>query len=387
MTKKEKNITWDKKRNRYCVELRMGKREDGRPNRPKKYFKTLKEAKQYRNQLWKERDSLKKNRVLPSKQTLDEYCQQYLEYLFYRDELSPTTLAGYKNILKHITNHKIGSIKLFDISYRDMMNYEKDIAHNTETGRGLSKTTINKHFCLLQSIFKQAMREKLILENPLCDWKKYKEKPLENNSYNSEECRILINAVKGTTIELPVIIAILTGMRRGEILGLKWEDVDLDNRIITIRNNRVRAGKETLVKCPKSESSRRKMYISDYLYNILIKEKDRQQENKEIFKSSYDDNGYVFCKEDGSLYSVDHITKMFSKILERHNLRPITFHGLRHSFATILSLEGNVDVVKIQRALGQSSIAITEKRYIDKDTTGNKVAMEYITDKLDLERD
>lgn len=117
-----------------------------------------------------------------------------------------------------------------------------------------------------------------------------------------------------------------------------------------------------MVKAPKSEKSRRMLYIVDELYDLLIKHRQIQDEYKEMLGSDFEDSGYVFVREDGKPYRINSVTEHFKELLEKYGLPRIRLHDLRHTFASILYAQ-KVDIKAISEALGHSDIGITSKIY------------------------
>jgi integrase len=167
---------------------------------------------------------------------------------------------------------------------------------------------------------------------------------------------------KDTKLELPVYLAGYLGLRREEITGLKWIYVNLDERILRIEEVRTSAGNKTVVKSPKTEKSRRSLYIVEELYALLRRHLERQIKYKEILGDDYEDSGYVFVRDDGKPYRVNTVTEQFKEFLEINDLPKIRLHDLRHTFSSILYDEG-VDLKAISEALGHSDIGTTSRIY------------------------
>jgi integrase len=133
-------------------------------------------------------------------------------------------------------------------------------------------------------------------------------------------------------MELPIALAVGLRIRRGELLGLRWTDIDLENQTIQINNNLV----GTLSKSPKSENSNRSIQLPESLIPILKKHRKLQIENRLKLGSGYVDEVFVCCNEDGSHYNPGYFSKKFKRFLANNDLPHIHFHDLRHSHATML---------------------------------------------------
>lgn len=166
----------------------------------------------------------------------------------------------------------------------------------------------------------------------------------------------------GTDMELPIALGVGLGLRRGEILGLRWDDIDFESETLTVSNNLVQTSNGSISKEPKSETSNRTIDLPDSLTVLLRKHKKIQAENKLLLGPSYDNSGFVCCKADGTPYTPGYCSKKFKKFLEDNNLPHIRLHDLRHSNATLMLKYGVQPKVASSR-LGHSSIAITLDLY------------------------
>ena len=129
-----------------------------------------------------------------------------------------------------------------------------------------------------------------------------------------------------------VRLAIYLGLRREEICGLKWSNVDFDNKIITIKDARTMAGSKIVDKKTKNETSTRRQSADDDLLEVLKREKDKQKENREFLGDAYIDSDFVVVMEDGKPYRPNYLSELFTKFIDDNNLPKLTLHGLRHSF-------------------------------------------------------
>lgn len=186
---------------------------------------------------------------------------------------------------------------------------------------------------------------------------------------NSEELKELFRIVRGTKIEFPVIMAAYYGLRRSEIVGLKWSAVDFNYKTIQIRHtvtNSVTDGKYVLIKKnrTKTQKSLRTLPLFANVEQMLLQMKEEQERYKELFGNSYDytDSEYIYVHENGKLIDPGYITQHFGIVLRNNGLRKIRFHDLRHSCATLLRHNG-ARMEDIQRWLGHSTIGTTEKIY------------------------
>ena len=185
--------------------------------------------------------------------------------------------------------------------------------------------------------------------------------------YTLDEVEKLFVAIKGDSCEFPVLMAAFYGLRRSEILGLRWQAVDFQNNLITINHTVVhcKIGKELIIAAKdraKNKTSCRSMPLVPQFRDLLLQMKKRQESCRNLCGSSYTDSDYVFVNDMGIPYKPNYVTQHFQLVLKKNGLRIIRFHDLRHSFATI-ALGANIQQKVVQEILGHSSIRTTMDIY------------------------
>jgi len=187
--------------------------------------------------------------------------------------------------------------------------------------------------------------------------------------YNQEEIGKLLDIIKGSPIEAPVMFAIYYGLRRSEILGIKWSAIDLHNKTLTVRHKIVPLsdnGKFRLNKSDKlkNKSSYRTLPINDNLHDFLLDLRNKQEENKKFAGNVYDNDysEYVCVNELGNILMPNYVTKKFKELLQANGLRVIRLHDLRHSCASLL-LHLGYNMKDIQLWLGHGDIGTTMNIY------------------------
>ena len=179
------------------------------------------------------------------------------------------------------------------------------------------------------------------------------------------EARQLLEAAQGNRLEGLYVLAVHTGMRRGELLGLQWGDIDLDDTFPTIRVRRTltRKGTGYVLGEPKTKKSRRTVRLTPQAVEVLRTHRARQAQEKLRMGSLYGDQSLVFAGNGGGLINPSNLRqRSFAPLLERAGLPRITFHDLRHTCASLL-FQKNVHPKLVQELLGHASVAITLDTY------------------------
>lgn len=182
--------------------------------------------------------------------------------------------------------------------------------------------------------------------------------------WDEEQVRLFLTEAKRSSPHYCLyLMAILTGMRQGELLGLRWEDIDFTLGVASVRQTFLRIGGRRIFKEPKSGTSQRTVALPEVLVSELSTLRDRQIEGRRLLGETYEDYGLVFCQPNGRpLHAHNIVRRDFRSIAERLGLPRIRFHDLRHSHATLLLKQG-VHPKVVQERLGHSSPAFTMAIY------------------------
>jgi len=243
------------------------------------------------------------------------------------------------------------------------------------TRRGLSHNTARRARSVLSILCRQALRHRYIAHNPVAVVKPPRPVGLATSRVREplsvDETHALLESVRSTDLEGVVFVATYLGLRKGEILGLQWSDIDLDKRIVTIRRT-LKEGSTILpdgsgltharTNPPKTRNSQRSLPLPDIIYQVLIKQKRRQATSKLRVGDAWQDTGFVFTNDLGGSLWPSNVGKRFRTHLRKQGLRHIRFHDLRHTCAKLM-LEGGARLEEVSQALGHSTIAITKDTY------------------------
>ncbi len=215
-----------------------------------------------------------------------------------------------------------------------------------------------------------AKSEKIIINNFMEDMELVKNKQKVVQVYSLEQVERLFSKLKGHPIELGVKLALYLGLRRGEVNGLKWENIDLENHIIYVKETRTSAGREVYVDGPKTESSERKLCYAGELIGMLEAARNKYDEGRLKCGINYNNGGNVICKDNGELYNVDYFSNEFKRFLKKRGLPHMKFHGHGHTCATTANQTG-MTIFDISQMLGHSSANTISKVYVHHLDKGN----------------
>ncbi|MEU3201766.1 site-specific integrase [Streptomyces sp. NPDC006996] len=230
-------------------------------------------------------------------------------------------------------------------------------------GKRLSPLTVTYVHAVLKSALEHAVREDELPRNVARNVKTTTPRPRRFQPLTAAEARQLLHAANGDRLHALYELALRTGLRKGELLGLHWEDLDLDGGTATIHRSLQRTRSQGLtVLNTKTLASERRIALPTECINSLKIHQERQQEERQAAGTSWTDNGLVFTTPKGRPLDPTNLTRRFRRLLHGAELRTIRFHDLRHSTATLL-LDQGVDLVVIKELLGHAHIGVTAGVY------------------------
>ena len=288
-------------------------------------------------------------------QTVGEYMEQWLQTSA-RESVRESTYESYRNQVRRYVVPAIGRVKLKRLSAMQIQGM-----YRAMLDRGLSPRTVQYTHAVLHRALRQAVRWGLVPRNVSEDVDRPRIRPEEIRPLNRHQARHLLNTAgeSGDRFEALYVLALHTGMRPGELLGLKWENVNFDEGGLQL--NRALAGKN--LTSPKTKRSRRRIDLSTASIAALKAHRKRQLEERMQKAGLWRDHGLVFPSTVGTPLFHRNVVRAFKNLLKRAGLPQSTrLYDLRHTCATLL-LGSNVHPKYVQELLGHASIALTLDTY------------------------
>ena len=239
----------------------------------------------------------------------------------------------------------------------------------SEMLRKVKPNTVIHYHAIIHSALKYAVKTDMLVQNVADKVDRPKKNSFQPVFLSAEEMQKMFEALRGTKLELPVLVAAFYGFRRGEVLGLKWDAIDFERGTISVIRTVTTItvdGKQTEIEqqSAKTKSSLRTLPLIGSFREYFLQVKEAQELNKQVCGNcyNYEYDGVVFVDELGERVRVEYLTNAFPKFLESHGLRRMRFHDLRHSCASLLLANG-VPLKHIQEWLGHSDFTTTANIY------------------------
>ncbi|MEG0896674.1 MAG: site-specific integrase [Ruthenibacterium sp.] len=321
--------------------------------------------------------------IAPNKILFCDFLKSNIEMR--KNTIRETTYSGYMYMLnKHLYPYfKENGILLQKLTPYHIQKYYAD-----KSKEGLSSNSLIKHHANIRFALQSAVKQGIIKENVADYADKPKKVQYIGSFYGVDEINQLLEVSKTETLFLPILLASYFGLRRSEVLGLQWNNIDFAERKIVICQSLIRSSYDN--KCNlilsdhlKTASSYRELPISDTVLAMLTKAKQSQEENKKVFGNCYcnEYDGCVCVYPDGTIITPDYLSEAFSKLLKKHHLRHIRFHDLRHSCASLL-LKLGYSMKDIQLYLGHSNFSTTADLYAHVDPRNKRTMIDGISNVL-----
>jgi integrase len=317
--------------------------------------------------------------VDPTKMTLAEYLHHWLAVDIDR-RVAARTAARHRGIVEKNIIPRLGHVAVRKLTAVHIEAFEAELQRvgwvkrrrqpkkpdgaepaSGET-RGLSAQTVQHVHRTLSQALTHAVRLEVLFKNPAQRVKPPKPDRHEIKILGKDEIGELLKAAKGTPLYLPVLVAVTTGLRRGELLAMRWSDLDLNGGTLTVNQSMERVKGQIAFKAPKTKTSRRSITLPALTVQTLQEHRVEQAEDRLKLGLGRDPRGLVFTRPGGQPLDPDSVSKAFGRLVAAADVTRITLHGLRHTHISHLLMDG-VHVKVVSERAGHANVNITLSVY------------------------
>lgn len=348
----------------YEIAVYLGKGPDGKPKyiyrtiRTKDEKKAIEEARKLARQVEEGRYSELAN--MPLGDFLDRWLEDYVKV-----HNRQKTYESYEMLIRVHIKPALGKIKIGKLKPLDIQRfYAQKLAGPRADGKAgkLSPTTIKRMHEVLRSAFGQAIRWEMIDKSPLQGVTPPKAEEQIPTVWTQEQCVAFLDAAREHRLFAAFFLALTTGLRRGELLGLMWQDVNFEHHYLSVQRSLLRSQGRLVIQDVKTKSSRRLVVLPEITVKVLDEHLKRQMEERSLYAEAYRDMGLVFCAPDGGPQDPDNFRRTFNMLIEKAGVPKIRIHDLRHTHATLLLAAGMHPKIVSER-LGHAEITTTMNTY------------------------
>ena len=298
--------------------------------------------------------------VDPTKMTVAEYLEHWLAVDIDR-RVAAKTATRHRGIVRHQIAPRLGSVPLRKLTATHIEAFEADLQRDgyvkgNKIGQALTaQTVLHVHRTLSQALT-HAVKTDVLFRNPASQVKPPRPASREIAILTKPEVATLLRAAEQTWLYLPVLVGVTTGIRRGELLGLRWSDIDLKAARLTVNQSLERVRGKTVFKSPKTKTSRRTITLPALTVEALSRHRLAQSADR--LRLGLGKPDLVFAHADWSPIDPDGITKGFDRLVQSAGVRRITFHSLRHTHISHQLMDG-VHIKIVSERAGHSSVSTT----------------------------
>jgi integrase len=286
----------------------------------------------------------------PCRLTVGQFLLRWLENTA-REKIGENSYEKYKRIVDRRILPKLGGLRLADLTAFHVEDFYADMKRES-----VGAPSRHQAGMVLSTALKHAVRLHLIAANPASEVARPRPEVREMTILTDDQVRLFLAAARRSRYYALFALAVATGMRQGELLGLQWEDVDFENNTVTVRRTVFRVKGRHVIKDPKTKASRRTITVPAFAMDAL------HERRKKMVARGYADR-QVFCSLQGGIMSAQNLRKRtFKPILERAGLPDMRFHDLRHTHASTLLSKGK-SIKAVSRRLGHSCVTTTLQVY------------------------
>lgn len=300
--------------------------------------------------------------VDPSKVTFGEFLGRWETWI--KTQVSAKTVERYTELAEHHLRPHLGNAKLQRlkaVAFAEL--YGKLQRQKSDGGAGLSARTVGHVHRLAHRVLASAVKWGLVNANPVAAADPPKVEPREIEILSPEQVSALLNSLRGGPLYRVAVVGLATGMRRGEMVALRWGDVDLDAGKLRIERSLEQTNAGLAFKAPKTRAGRRTVSVPPSVIAELRRHWREQQEQRLVLGlGRASENDLVFARRDGGPWPPDSLTAGWARTIRLLKLPKVTLHALRHTHASQLIASG-LDVVTVSRRIGHSDPTVTLKVY------------------------
>jgi len=307
--------------------------------------------------------------------TVAEYLDDWIERA--ERDLKPTTAASYRNDIGHL-KRQLGSVRVQDLT---PLTVER--AYHELVTTGLKAKSVRNIHAVLRRALGDAERLGLIVRNPAASARPPTPDRVEQSTWTPDELSAFLGSVQDHRLFASFVLAATTGMRRGEVLGLRWRDVDLDVGRLSVVHTITTVNGVPVEGDTKTNKSRRRIGLDAVTVEVLRAHRQRQRQERVLAGPIWQDRGLVFTQEDGSAVHPDRYSRWFTTLVRKAGVPKIRLHDVRHTNAT-LALEAGVHPKVVSERLGHATVGITLDLYSHVSPAIDQAAAETIAAMVDV---
>jgi integrase len=296
--------------------------------------------------------------VDPGRLTVGQYLE---EWLAGKGKLRPSTRASYRQHLSLYLKPALGQVRITDLRANHVEAMVQSLRHEPHC---VGVATTRRVFATLRGALNKAQRQGLIAVNPcsFVELESEEEHRRPTQVWTAAQVGGFLDAISEHRLALLFELTVKAGLRRGEVIGLRWSDVDLDDAVMFVAQSVVQVGGALHVGTPKTKKSMRRVPLDDETVASLRAHRRRQLEERVFAGAGWKDTDRVFVRPDGEGLVPEYVSRAFRNLTRQSGLPPIRLHELRHTSAS-LALAAGVPMRVVSERLGHSTIGITQNLY------------------------
>ena len=346
---------YKRKDGRWCTQVTTGKRPDGRLIRPVIYGRTRKEvAEKMAAILHEQQQGLY---IAPDNETTADYMWRWLEHAK-QHRIREYTASTYEGVLRLHIVPALGDVKVQELRAQHVQSFLDSLS-----ARGLATGTVTRIYSVLRRALEQAYKWGLVVRNVADQIEPPRGKAAKMQALTPDEAARLLAEIKGDRLEAYYTVALTLGLRRGEALGLRWEDLDFLGARLRISRSLQRVNGQLKVQEVKTAAGYRSIKLPALLLEALMQHHSRQVEEREAKGAAWQDSGFIFCTNIGTPIEPRNIRRHFLLRLEKAGLPPVRVHDMRHTAASLMYAQG-IPLEVISEILGHADKRTTANIYL-----------------------